>query len=313
LSACVPHEGVSRYNDMAHILHGYSVIDWVQSFHTPFLDTFFLWMTHLGSGTFYIGAIALLYLCIDKKFAVRIFYLFILGILLNGFIKEFFGTARPDPERVRVVNGYRADGGSFPSGHSQGVIAFWGYCFTRFKNPFCIIAGSFLICVVPLSRLYLGVHYPVDIIGGLLIGLLTVGIFAAWFKLSERIRWREYLIPALACIIAAPLVYFYFFPSRENSQMMGTMIGFGAGSFLERRYIRFDEKGGSLLFQLGKMMFGIAGALLLMFCFSLIPAQPLVRKLVAYAAGSFWIGYGVPYFVQRARAVSGAGGTAHAG
>lgn len=284
---------------MTNILCGNSVIHWIQSYHTPFLDVFFLSATYLGSSAFYIGAIALLYLCIDKKFAVRIFYLIVIGCLFNGCIKEYFSTPRPpDKETVRVVLGYRAGGGSFPSGHSQGVLAFWGYCFTRFRNFFCILFGSFLICAVSFSRLYLGVHYPIDVLGGLLIGLATIVVFVAWFKFSERIRWRDHTVLALLAIAGIPLVYFCLFPTRENGQLMGTMIGFGTGALLERRYIGFDEKG-TFLFQAVKYALGVVSAVLIMCCCAIIPAAPHVRDMVAYAGGSFWIGFGVPYVVRK--------------
>lgn len=108
--------------------------------------------------------------------------------ILNHFLKEIFQRARPDLHRLIEISGY-----SFPSGHAMnaftvyGILTFllWRHIFNRPGRWILILFSTIMIFTIGISRIYLGVHYPSDIIGGYLASgfwlTFTIWIFQ-WYK-----------------------------------------------------------------------------------------------------------------------------------
>jgi membrane-associated phospholipid phosphatase len=169
------------------------VISAVQSLISPRITTFMLVITELGSvkmiTTFVI--ISSLLLVIKKKFLLALFVITSsgMGALLNLWLKWIFKRERPDILPLISEKGY-----SFPSGHTMGSFIFYGalaYIIIHLvhqKNLQWLSAflGVGLIVSIGLSRIYLGVHYPSDIVGGFLAG-------AAWLLFTIILfRYYEY-------------------------------------------------------------------------------------------------------------------------
>ncbi len=150
-----------------------SFIIWVQQFSTPVLDSFFRWITLLGDQEYYMIVLPLIYWNWSKEFGIRFSLVFVISIYMNTAIKYNYMTERPDLA-VRLIE---EDGFSFPSGHAQGNTAFWGYLAREIDRKWAYIAAAVLIFLVAFSRVYLGVHYPVDIIAGVLIGLIILAVY----------------------------------------------------------------------------------------------------------------------------------------
>lgn len=108
------------------------------------------------------------------------------GSLLNYILKQMFHRVRPDQLKLIEIGGY-----SFPSGHSMTAMIFYGFIiylsirYFRHWFKYCI-AGilGVLIVAIGISRIYLGVHYASDVLGGFIIGLGWLVIFT---KLSDKI------------------------------------------------------------------------------------------------------------------------------
>jgi undecaprenyl-diphosphatase len=104
--------------------------------------------------------------------------------LLNILFKTVFHRARPDILQLVHAGGY-----SFPSGHSMISVSFYGYliylCIVYFKQPWkqiISVALSLLVLTIGISRIYLGVHYASDVIGGFLVGFSWLVIFISLTK-----------------------------------------------------------------------------------------------------------------------------------
>ncbi|HRZ87821.1 MAG TPA: phosphatase PAP2 family protein, partial [bacterium] len=157
-----------------------------------------------------------------------------------------------------------------------------------------------MIVVVPFSRLYLGVHFPLDIVGGLVIGASTIIAFFFLYRALDRFPLERYYWAAVAALTVAPLVFCAFTEASEMVQFMGALVGFGAGSFLEARFVRFDETGGAL-FQAAKMAACFAGLALIMAVFVAIPFGGKYLDFVSNLAAGGWISCVLPYCVRRFR------------
>jgi len=100
--------------------------------------------------------------------------------ILNQLLKRLLQRPRPTEFRIIEETGY-----SFPSGHSMVSMAFYGYLIYliyRFvKNKYLkwisIVLLSLLICLIGISRIYLGVHYTSDVLGGFLISISYLVIY----------------------------------------------------------------------------------------------------------------------------------------
>ncbi|HEO8422373.1 phosphatase PAP2 family protein [Niallia sp. FSL W8-0635] len=169
-----------------------TIIDFIQSYISEDLTIWVERVTFLGSVSFITTAILIITILLlwRKKYALAIFFITAngLGALLNKLLKWFFKRERPDILPVIIEKGY-----SFPSGHSMGSLIFFGSCAylcihivksTGSKIIAYIIACLFIV-LIGVSRIYLGVHYPTDVVGGYSIGIAYSAICILAFRLYE--------------------------------------------------------------------------------------------------------------------------------
>ena len=138
---------------------------------TPFIK-FITWF----GGTIGIITVWLISIFIiqDKKNNISFSICLILGVIINNIIKLIFARARPDINPLMIENTY-----SFPSGHSMMSMILYGYLiyllYNNFKNKkyrwLLVSVFSILILCIGFSRIYLGVHYVSDVIGGFVLGI----------------------------------------------------------------------------------------------------------------------------------------------
>ena len=145
-----------------------------------------IFISFLGSAiTLITLALASIFLVKNKKYSKLIILNLVLSFILNRILKLII--ARPRPPRLRLVieNGY-----SFPSGHSMVSFAFYGFLIylinkklknKKLKYPLIILL-SVLILLIGISRIYLGVHYVTDVLGGYIIGLIYLMAFIKIFE-----------------------------------------------------------------------------------------------------------------------------------
>lgn len=213
-----------------------SFIVWIQQFSSPLLDSIFKAITTLGNEEYYILSIPLLYWLYDKKFALRFGIFFLFNAYLNSFIKHIFKYPRPPLELHKIEQG----GYTFPSGHAQGNTGFWGYLAVQIKRRWVYIAAAIIFSLVAFSRVYLGVHFPLDIIVGILIGLAWIILYEL---ISRKVKlnlnlWQWFLASFILCA-----VFLAIHPGGDGPLTMGFMLGVLWGYRLETEYVDFKARG----------------------------------------------------------------------
>lgn len=246
-------------------MSGIDILHWFQSLRTPSLDQLMLLITDLHSETFYIVLLPLLFWLVDKRAARHLAAAFALGLFANELLKQLFDTQRPfhshpelNPPKHAVET---APGGAFPSGHAMNPLTFWGLVAWTWRRKWLTAAVAVVVFLIGISRLYLGVHWPLDILGGWAFG--AIGL---WFFIRTARFWRgegqgfglQLIVAILFPLVALLLAILFVSPDAMHNvlPMAGAYMGMGVGFALEERYVDFDPRAGSVLTQVLKVALG---------------------------------------------------------
>jgi undecaprenyl-diphosphatase len=156
----------------------------IASLRTPGLTNFFSAITHLADVlvVFVVLVLALAAFVMSKRFTFAWALLIAVAgsTITTAILKVVVERARPSDVVALVTE----DSYSFPSGHATAVVALYGFllyaCYKMFPQwwarALSVLAGAVIILLVGFSRVYLGVHYPTDVLAGYLVGALWVYI-----------------------------------------------------------------------------------------------------------------------------------------
>ncbi len=229
----------------------------LEGLRTPFGDAFFSLITHLGEETLFIVAGLIVFWCIDK---LQGYYLLIVGLtgtVINQFLKLWFRIPRPwvkNPD-FTIVESARAEatGYSFPSGHTQSSVGIFG-AVARWNKNMLVRVVCVVICVlVPLSRMYLGVHTPADVGVSIAVALVLIfGIYPLVQKGAEEPKTMRMVMCVMLAISVANVAFveFYAFPAdvdvtnlehgtKNAYTMLGCILGVWLTYEVDSRFIQF--------------------------------------------------------------------------
>ena len=186
----------------------------IQSIANPFLDILFQLITICGEQMVLVLIISIIYWVKDKKFGEYIAYAVLTSVLVNCVVKDIFKFKRPiGEEGIRTLREKTATGYSFPSGHTQGAGSFYGAMAIYIKKKVMYIIAIIMIILIGFSRLYLGVHYPKDVIVGGILGVLISYIcYNIYNKYENKIMvytitfiiYLLILLPGVRSILSIP-------------------------------------------------------------------------------------------------------------
>jgi undecaprenyl-diphosphatase len=167
---------------------------WVQSFRSAVLTQVAINLTALGSSSVLVVFALLAYGAVigakDRVGFIHLTLALVGAFLLPELLKGYFGRERPDA----LLHLVPVRSLSFPSGHSFGAAAcyatfaffFARYVPRRSTEIFCYVLTGLVVLVIGLTRIYLGVHYPTDVLGGLCLGgawaFLLDAVFSHWYR-----------------------------------------------------------------------------------------------------------------------------------
>jgi membrane-associated phospholipid phosphatase len=286
---------------------GLEFIRAVQTVSNPALTFVMRIITAMGSWAVFLLFLSFLYWCVDEKKGLRLFLMFIISLWINMSLNFFLDQPRPffegyDPS-VGII--YERMGG-LPSGHAQNTLVIFFILASWIKKN-CVYACAAVLCLlVGFSRIYLGVHFPTDIIAGWIIGGI---VLCGYFLLNARIETFIKNGGFRAGVIASAALSFImilYLPSKELLMPGGAVFGLGAGYCFNKKYVGFSSNvpfgktgGGKYLALFARLLLGIAGFALIFFAGSkLIPQDSANYKLYGFimaALGGFWVSAASPW------------------
>jgi len=141
----------------------------VEQMRTPLLNHFFIFMNLFDTIYFPIVIVPTVWIACSARWGVRVLCLLGLSALINGLLKQLFALPRPcvlDPHFCLIpIESY-----SFPSGGAQTAMLLGGLLFFSTKSKVWKAIALLYFLLVSFSRIYLGVHYPIDILAGWAVG-----------------------------------------------------------------------------------------------------------------------------------------------
>jgi membrane-associated phospholipid phosphatase len=275
---------------MLEYLSSPDIILGIQTIANPVLDWFFMAITFLGNEDFYIAVLPVIYWCVDKKFGIRLAIVFLASVYINSLLKDIFATTRPDPADVRVLYGQSGGGYAFPSGHSQGSVTFWGVIAWELKKAWFWVLAVFLMIAVGISRLYLGVHWPIDVLGGWLIGAVILGVYFLYDAKVDHSRSFLNMWGLIALVLIVGVVLFLIHPAGH---IVGVFVGMSIGYLLEEKLVDFDPRS-VWWYQVLKVLVGLAVVFAIRIGLKKLFPEGDIFDAIRYLIIGIWIALGVP-------------------
>ena len=236
----------------------------LEQIRAPWLTKVLSLLTNFGGLYGFMVLSLIVFWCIDKRCGYFMLSLGFLGTVINQFLKLVFRIPRPwilDPKFEPVAAAVPDAGGfSFPSGHTQNVFATFGGIFAWTKKAWLKILSVVMILVVAFSRMYLGVHTPLDVGVSCVIGIVLLLIMTPVFRSLDEHPNRMYgFFGVLAVLLLGFLLYSYLWPfpdwmyaeehlvniveAQHNASLLtGALVGLTIAYTLDRKVVQFDTK-----------------------------------------------------------------------
>lgn len=253
-------------------------------------DLFFRALNYFDSPYFLMVLIPFIWVGVSCKWGIRIAFLLIINGLVNFHLKRLLDMPRPIVDYPELAM-FPFNSPGMPSGAAQMAILLGGLLVATWKSGWSWVVAFLFVLVISFSRLYLGVHYPIDILGGWAVGLILLYGFLKGLPFIERLLAKQgrafgLLICAVICFL-----YTFFLPIPPIYKLMGAWLGFGVGAYLSMHWELYTPASKNIQWRIYK---GVAAVLSLFAIYALIHHQfiPFIESFIL----SFWISFGaVPF------------------
>ncbi len=269
----------------------YSLVSVTVSYNTVLL--FFQAVTLLGSEGFFLGLFSVIYWSIHKMLGFWGLVIMPLSIFVTSEIpKDMIRLPRPDVRGVTVPT-Y-----TFPSGHTSGAVCMWGFLSIMLKNSRFWVFSLTVIILVGLSRVMLGYHFPGDILGGIVAGIIFLAVFfSLGTRLDEYHKRKGISLPFLFILALAGPMALSLLPVVYAPNLMGYLAGASLGHLVERRKVNYHTDG-SMREHVFRALLGLAVIILIipgleMFISPRLPQLQLLT-FARYALATFWVTFLAP-------------------
>lgn len=229
----------------------------LEKIRVPGLNEFMLLITQLGEETAFLVIALIVFWCVDKRKGYYLMAVGFAGTIINQFLKLWFRIPRPwvlDPNFTILEQAREAATGySFPSGHTQMAVGTFGCLAVTTKKKPVAITCIILAVLVAFSRMYIGVHTPVDVLTSVAIACLLIvmlrPVATGWGE-----KQMKAVLAGLLILTVGLLLFVEYYPLGEVDAhnlesgmknvytMHGCLIGMAVVYLAERKYVNFDTK-----------------------------------------------------------------------
>jgi membrane-associated phospholipid phosphatase len=296
----------------------------------------------LGSENFFLIFMPLIYWSVDARLGIRVGFIMLAGNGLNALFKLPMQAPRPYWVSSNVGGLASETGFGIPSGHAETAAGMWGMIAAYYRKAWLWVAALFLVFAIGLSRLYLGVHFPHDVVVGWALGFLTLwAVVSLWRPVEARVKkmssWNQIGLAfavSLAMILLGALLVFlardFVIPAEwvVNATRDGNaapdpftasmqplitaaaaLFGLWSGLAWMARRGRFDA-AGPLWKRLVRYLVGLLIVIILYAgTKAIFPSGdtlvPASFRFVRYALVGFWVSGGAPWTFARLHLTEG--------
>jgi len=317
---------------------GVNLIAWLQA-SFPWLRDPMLVVSFLGNEDFFLVLLPFIYWCVDARLGARVGVILAISVNVNHFFKLFFHTPRPYwvSTQVKAMSSETSYG--LPSGHAQNTLSVWGLVGAAGRGGLRWTMAV-LIFLIGLSRVFLAVHFPTDVLLGWVIGGVVLWAFMRWE--AQALAWvnRHSLAQKIGLafvasllLIAIPLAGYLFLPPVDPPEwaamatrayppepgelainprdiggavgVAGVFFGLTAGLALLFHQTSFDTRRVWWKLLL-RFALGAAGVLVLWMGLRMVLPRDAslpaqVLRYLRYTVTGFWVAYGAPWVFIRLR------------
>ncbi len=281
------------------------ILKWFEGIRNPVCDAIFSFFTMLGEETAFILIGLIFYWCISKKQGYYLLSIGLIGTVLNQFLKLIFRVPRPwvKDESFKIVESAReqATGYSFPSGHTQNSVGIFGGIALWNRNKFVKISAIIICVMVPLSRLYLGVHTPLDVGVSIILSLVLIFLlYPIIRKTTAEVKTMRIVFLIMTIFSAAYLCFvsFYKFPAEVDAEnlthgtetaykMFGVIVGLWLSFEIDNKYLNF-KTDGKWWVQILKLIVGLIPILVI---------KSVLKTPLYTIVGNEFLADGIRYFL----------------
>lgn len=268
------------------------LIHFLQSFSSDILNFIMLIITSLGS--FYIPTfvICIIYWCYNKDVGFKLAIIMSCSGVLNNIVKNLVQSPRPiGVDGIKSVGEFSATGYSFPSGHTQNITVFGTSLsiFTRSKMIFFI--SIIAIILVGLSRMYLGLHWPIDVLGGIILAIIVSIILNEVLIKLDIFKTNIFIGSLILILFLGIFLVGNNVIGVDYYKTMGIFIGIFLGHLFEYRYVNFSPEASNVD-NVMKIIIGASTTILLFVVLNYIFKMfylPLFFYVIKYLILGFWM------------------------
>ena len=273
-------------------------MEWVLSIRSPIITPLFQYITWLGYSDFLFLFIPFCYWFCDRRIYSALPQFVFISALLNSFAKSLFKDPRPD-DSLNIdpwLNTFDPSFG-FPSGHAHLAVVIWGFIFLKSNNIFIKAVAMLLLVSISFSRIYLGVHDIGDVIGGVILGIISL-LFIEFLLKDRLVLLNQFdsKYPGLIYLLLV-IILLFIWPNDDISIVIGLgflIIGFWLGQFIDKRSFEFNNSFNLKL----KFISGVIALVGFIFLnqlieklFSFINAHHLIETLISSTILGFYISF----------------------
>jgi len=291
---------------------GLDLIRQIAAIRSPALNGIMEGFTTLGNEETYLLLIPLLLWCVELGLAVRLGMAFLVSSYVNAVLKDLLMEPRPCDLAPVCIS--EAEGYGLPSGHAQSSVLVWGLLAYRLQRGWAWAGAILLMLLIGFSRVYLGVHFPTDVLVGWALGLGFLGAYILWGARIERAVRGLRLTAQIGLAVLLALLLFFIRPVKDVAAAVAALAGVGVGLALMARFVPFNVTGppGQRLL---RFLVGIVVVAALFFGLRLVfPAEGepmyLPFRMLRYGLVGLWISLGAPWLFLKVGLATPRGGPA---